>query len=601
MQGFKVLAILAIVLVAHQANAGTISIGGVMSDVSQVAVAGEKIIHQLENTVQAAQPEPQTVVHHHVHIEKLHRRTKPEPYFVDPETQNILSAMANALGDLANAITHIKLNEEDEYVKPQPRFVAQEDEFVKPEPISDKYEKPLPVAEDKYVKPQPRFVPEENDYVKPQPRFEFVKPVPVEDKYQKPEPWFNPVEENDYVKPEAQNLIGAVLGGVANGLGDLANTITGVRAEEENEYVKPQPRFVPEENDYVKPQPRFEFVKPVPVEDKYQKPEPWFNPVEENDYVKPEAQNLIGAVLGGVANGLGDLANTITGVRAEEENEYVKPQPRFVPEENDYVKPQPRFEFVKPVPVEDKYQKPEPWFNPVEENDYVKPEAQNLIGAVLGGVANGLGDLANTITGVRAEEENEYVKPQPRFVPEENDYVKPQPRFEFVKPVPVEDKYQKPEPWFNPVEENDYVKPEAQNLIGAVLGGVANGLGDLANTITGVRAEEENEYVKPQPRFVPEENDYVKPQPRFEFVKPVPVEDKYEKPVPVAEDEYVKPQPRFVAEPEAQSVASDGASIIGEGGAISAKTIAKAANVAAPYVDKINEALGDLANTITGL
>jgi len=49
-----------------------------MGDVSQVAVAGEKVIRQLENAVASSQSD-----------------------FVQPTTLNILSDMGNALGDLA--------------------------------------------------------------------------------------------------------------------------------------------------------------------------------------------------------------------------------------------------------------------------------------------------------------------------------------------------------------------------------------------------------------------------------------------------------------------------------------------------------------------
>ncbi|ALC47553.1 CG18404 [Drosophila busckii] len=95
-------------------------------------------------------------------------------------------------------------------------------------------------------------------------------------------------------------------------------------------------------------------------------------------------------------------------------------------------------------------------------------------------------------------------------------------------------------------QQATYVKPEAYNVIGDVLGGVANGLGDLANAITSLSVQ-------------------------------------------------------MKAQPNTYSVASDGASIIGEAGGISAKTIAAAANAAAPYVKQINAGLGDLANAITSL
>jgi len=78
MQSFTILTLFTIVLVVQNARAGTLSIGSLMGDVSQVAVAGEKVIHQLENAVASSQSD-----------------------LVQPTTLNILSDMGNALGDLA--------------------------------------------------------------------------------------------------------------------------------------------------------------------------------------------------------------------------------------------------------------------------------------------------------------------------------------------------------------------------------------------------------------------------------------------------------------------------------------------------------------------
>ncbi|XP_022211109.1 uncharacterized protein LOC111066659 [Drosophila obscura] len=94
--------------------------------------------------------------------------------------------------------------------------------------------------------------------------------------------------------------------------------------------------------------------------------------------------------------------------------------------------------------------------------------------------------------------------------------------------------------------ETDYVQPEVSNLLGEVLGSIGTGLGDLANAITSLSVQ-------------------------------------------------VK------AGPQARSISSDGVSIIAEGGAVSAKTIATAADAAAPYIKKLNESLGDLANALTNL
>ncbi|XP_017076196.1 uncharacterized protein LOC108111312 isoform X2 [Drosophila eugracilis] len=89
-----ILALLVIVLVAQYAQAGTLSFGSLMGDVSQVAVAGEKVIHQLENAVASSQSD-----------------------FVQPTTLNILSDMGNALGDLANALTNLKVD--TDYMEPE--------------------------------------------------------------------------------------------------------------------------------------------------------------------------------------------------------------------------------------------------------------------------------------------------------------------------------------------------------------------------------------------------------------------------------------------------------------------------------------------------
>ncbi|XP_017008703.2 uncharacterized protein [Drosophila takahashii] len=123
MHSFAILSILSLFLVAQNAQAGTLSFGSLMGDVSQVAVAGEKVIHQLENAVAQSQSD-----------------------FVEPTTLNILSDMGNALGNLANAITSLRV-------------------------------------------------------------------------------------ENDYMQPEATNLLGDVLGGVGTGLGDLANAITSLSVQ----------------------------------------------------------------------------------------------------------------------------------------------------------------------------------------------------------------------------------------------------------------------------------------------------------------------------------------------------------------------------------
>ncbi|EDW84442.2 uncharacterized protein Dwil_GK14127, isoform B [Drosophila willistoni] len=154
----------------------------------------------------------------------------------------------------------------------------------------------------------------------------------------------------------------------------------------------------------------------------------------------------------------------------------------------------------------------------------VEPSTQNL----LGDMANALGDLANAITSIKLVNA-EYMEPETQNLLSDmanglGDLAN------IITSIKLED---------------DYVEPQPRNLLGDAMGDMADALGDLANTITNLNVE-------------------------------------------------------LKAEPEARSVSS-GSSIIAEGGAVSAKTIAAAAKAAAPYVSKVNEALGDLANTITSL
>lgn len=83
----KIVALLAIFVVAQQVDAGTITFGDLMGDISKVAVAGEKVIHQLENKVSdAAQSEVEDV---------------------ETAIQNMLNDMANGLDDLAVSMSII--------------------------------------------------------------------------------------------------------------------------------------------------------------------------------------------------------------------------------------------------------------------------------------------------------------------------------------------------------------------------------------------------------------------------------------------------------------------------------------------------------------
>ncbi|TDG45021.1 hypothetical protein AWZ03_008582 [Drosophila navojoa] len=93
----KIVALLAIVLVAQQVDAGTITFGDLMGDISKVAVAGEKVIHQLEK--------------------KLTDAAQSEVEHVETAMQNMLSDMANGLGDLANALTNLRAQRD--YVQPE--------------------------------------------------------------------------------------------------------------------------------------------------------------------------------------------------------------------------------------------------------------------------------------------------------------------------------------------------------------------------------------------------------------------------------------------------------------------------------------------------
>ncbi|KRG00030.1 uncharacterized protein Dwil_GK14127, isoform C [Drosophila willistoni] len=134
MQTYQFVAILGIslMLIVQPISAGTIdlSFGGLMSDVAQVAVAGEKVIHQLENQVSASQvdtvvePSTQNLLGDMANAlgdlaNAITSIKLVNAEYMEPETQNLLSDMANGLGDLANIITSIKL--EDDYVEPQPR------------------------------------------------------------------------------------------------------------------------------------------------------------------------------------------------------------------------------------------------------------------------------------------------------------------------------------------------------------------------------------------------------------------------------------------------------------------------------------------------
>ncbi|XP_017856672.1 PREDICTED: uncharacterized protein LOC108609460 [Drosophila arizonae] len=95
----KIVALLAIFVMAQQADAGTITFGDLMGDISKVAVAGEKAIHQLEN--------------------KVFDSAQSEVEHVETAIQNMLSDMANGLDDLANALTNLRAQRD--YVQPEPK------------------------------------------------------------------------------------------------------------------------------------------------------------------------------------------------------------------------------------------------------------------------------------------------------------------------------------------------------------------------------------------------------------------------------------------------------------------------------------------------
>ncbi|KAH8399468.1 hypothetical protein KR215_011239, partial [Drosophila sulfurigaster] len=98
----KIFTLLAIVLVAQQCNAASISFGDLMGDISKIAVAGEKLRHQIENQLGSAAQSAQLDT------------VKPEPYNI---LGDALGAMGNALGDLANTIT--SLNMQVDTVEPE--------------------------------------------------------------------------------------------------------------------------------------------------------------------------------------------------------------------------------------------------------------------------------------------------------------------------------------------------------------------------------------------------------------------------------------------------------------------------------------------------
>ncbi|XP_062127178.1 uncharacterized protein LOC133839578 isoform X4 [Drosophila sulfurigaster albostrigata] len=188
--------------------------------------------------------------------------------------------------------------------------------------------------------------------------------------------------------------------------------------------------------------------------------------------------------------------------------------------------------------------------------DIVKPEPYNILGDALGAMGNALGDLANVITSLSVQVKME---PEARSVSTSGAAIIGE--LGSVSAKTIAAAADAASPYVSKLNDAlgdlantitslnmqvDTVEPESYNLLGDALGSMGTALGDLANTITSLSVQTK-------------------------------------------------------MQPEARSVSTSGAAIIGELGSVSAKDIAAAADAASPYVSKLNDALGDLANTITNL
>ncbi|XP_060650063.1 uncharacterized protein LOC132787163 isoform X2 [Drosophila nasuta] len=152
----------------------------------------------------------------------------------------------------------------------------------------------------------------------------------------------------------------------------------------------------------------------------------------------------------------------------------------------------------------------------------------------------------------------------------------------------------------------DTVKPEPYNILGDALGAMGNALGDLANVITSLSVQVKME---PEARSVSTSGAAIIGELGAVSAKTIaaaadaaaPYIKKLNEALGDLANTITSLSVEVKMEPEARSVSTSGAAIIGELGSVSAKTIAAAADAASPYVSKLNDALGDLANTITSL
>ncbi|XP_062127177.1 uncharacterized protein LOC133839578 isoform X2 [Drosophila sulfurigaster albostrigata] len=223
--------------------------------------------------------------------------------------------------------------------------------------------------------------------------------------------------------------------------------------------------------------------------------------------------------------------------------------------------------------------------------DIVKPEPYNILGDALGAMGNALGDLANVITSLSVQVKME---PEARSVSTSGAAIIGE--LGAVSAKTIAAAADAAAPYIKKLNQalgdlantitslrvQDTVQPESYNLLGDALGSMGTALGDLANTITSLNMQVDT--VEPESYNLLGDalgsmgtalGDLAN------TITSLSVQTKMQ--------------------PEARSVSTSGAAIIGELGSVSAKDIAAAADAASPYVSKLNDALGDLANTITNL
>ncbi|XP_062127176.1 uncharacterized protein LOC133839578 isoform X1 [Drosophila sulfurigaster albostrigata] len=283
------------------------------------------------------------------------------------------------------------------------------------------------------------------------------------------------------------------------------------------------------------------------------------------DIVKPEPYNILGDALGAMGNALGDLANVITSLSVQVKME---PEARSVSTSGAAIIGE--LGAVSAKTIAAAADAAAPYIKKLNQalgdlantitslrvQDTVQPESYNLLGDALGSMGTALGDLANTITSLSVEVKME---PEARSVSTSGAAIIGE--LGSVSAKTIAAAADAASPYVSKLNDAlgdlantitslnmqvDTVEPESYNLLGDALGSMGTALGDLANTITSLSVQTK-------------------------------------------------------MQPEARSVSTSGAAIIGELGSVSAKDIAAAADAASPYVSKLNDALGDLANTITNL